>query len=57
MREFTLVLTDKDLLLLSEALGNVAFNKVAPLIAKLDQQLMAQQKQGVDHATADTGAS
>ena len=56
MREFTLVVTDKDLLLLSEALGELSFNKVAPLIAKLDKQLMEQQKVEKDNAT-NTGAS
>lgn len=49
--DFTFTLTQEEVLILSEALGELSFKKVAPLVAKLQQQVNEQQQKPVGEET------
>ena len=44
MKEFTFTLNEQDIQVISEALGDVAFKKSAPLVQKLQNQINDQLK-------------
>lgn len=44
MKEFTLVVTDKEVMQIANALGKLPFEQVFALITKLDKQLIEQQQ-------------
>ena len=55
MKTFTFTITEQELIVLSEALGEMPFRQVATLINKLQSQLKEQQEK--PNATADTGTN